>query len=895
MTRRAAPPRLAERLLAATVVDEAWRNSILGDLREEFAVTEKMRGTASARRWYWSQVFLIGTRGVTAGLGRQRSPGALLRSAEIETRAGWGAGLSRDFRHAWRTLGRRPGTSTVVIVTLAVALATNSTSYAILDALVLRPFRFDGVDRIVMVTEHDGTGLADNESASPGDFRDWRHESRAIAQFSAAEWWDANLSGVDTPEQLAGFKVTSEFFEALGSPPILGRAFLRDEETPGSHRRAVLGHALWSRLFASDPAIIGRPIRLDGEPYEVVGVAPPGFAIPLGAQVWAPLAYSSEEWDNRRHRHLIAVGRLADGRSLSDARAELGAIEERLRGEYPETNAKVSHTVVPFNIGMRDPGSGPFVATMQVASVLLLLIACANIANLLLARGGERSQEFAMRLALGASRRRLVWQLMIEAALLTSIAVLVAMPLTWAGLGLTRASIPAAIIRFVPGWDFMTVSPAVFWATAALGALATMVFALLPAWQTVRPDVADTLRHGSRSTTAPRRRQWLRNTLAAAQVAITLALLFGSGLMLTAADGAVSGTFGFDRTNLLVSRVILPERPYADPERRRQFMNGVLDRLRTIPAVSAASMVSNLPYAGSNSFREFWLDGVTLQPGEMRYVDYRRATPEYFATMRIPLLAGRVFNEGDREGMTAVALVSRSVATKYWNDKDPIGRQFRLARDGPPITVVGVVGDVLHDWFQQRRAPKVYRPLAQDAPFSHAFVVRTIGDPMNLAGDLRRAVNALDPDLPLLTLQSMEDQIEEFANGITFLARAVTVVALIALLLAVMGLYSLMAFMVGRRTRELGVRIALGATHRQVIWLTTRQGLRITAAGLVVGAAAAVTIGRLMESTLFGVVSSDVWQLAALAALVAAVSLIASYIPARRTASLDPTVALRAE
>ena len=895
MSDRPTPPRLAERLLAASVSDEACRDSILGDLREEYVVTQQTKGMGSARRWYWSQAFQIGTRGLAARLGRRRSS-ALLRTAEIETRPGWGAGLSRDFRHAWRTLRRRPGTSAVVIVTLALALATNSTSYAILDALVLRPYRFADVDRIVMVVARDAQdALVERESVSAGDFRDWRRESRTITQLSASEWWDANLSGVDTPEQVAGFKVTAEFFDALGSPPVLGRSFVREEETPGNHRRAVLGHALWSRLFGADPGLIGRTIRLDGEPYEVVGVAPPGFAIPMGAQVWAPLAYSSEDWNNRRNHDLMVVGRLGDGMSIGDARAEIDAMAERLRREYPETNASIRNTVVPFNIGMRDAGSGPFVATMQAASILLLLIACANIANLLLARGGERGQEFAMRLALGASRMRLVWQLMIEAGMLAAIAVVLAMPLAWVGLGLTRASIPPAVIRFVPGWAFMTVSPATFWATAALGALATMVFALLPAWQTVRGDVADTLRQGSRATTAPRRRHWLRNMLAAAQVAITLALLFGSGLMLTAADSAVNGAFGFDKSNLLVSRLILPERPYAEPERRRQFMTGVLEQLRTIPAVSSASMVSHLPYAGSNSSREFWLEGVSLQPGEVRYVDYRRITPEYFETMRIPLLAGRLFNEGDRETTTAVALVSRSVATRYWNGEDPIGRQFRITRDGDPITVVGVVGDVLHDWFQQRRAPTVYRPLTQDAPFAHAFVVRTIGAPMNLAGDLRRAVTALDADLPILSTLSMDDLVDERAAGIIFLARSVTVVAMIAVLLAVMGLYSLMAFMVSRRTQELGVRIALGATRWQVIGLTTGQGMRITAAGLLVGVAVAAALGRLMEATLFGVVTSNAWQLALLAAAVAAVSLIASYIPARRTASLDPTVALRAE
>ncbi|MGH9173187.1 MAG: FtsX-like permease family protein, partial [Vicinamibacterales bacterium] len=290
-----------------------------------------------------------------------------------------------------------------------------------------------------------------------------------------------------------------------------------------------------------------------------------------------------------------------------------------------------------------------------------------------------------------------------------------------------------------------------------------------------------------------------------------------------------------------------------------------------------------------------WIDGVTLQPGEVRRVDYRRITPEYFATMRIPLLAGRALNTGDREETQAVALISRSVVTQYWNDADPIGREFRLTQDGPPITVVGVVGDVLHDWFQQRRAPTVYRPLAQEAPFGHAYVVRTVGDPMSIAGDLRRAVAAADADQPIIALESMESLIVQRTAGLTFIARSLSVMALIALLLAVMGLYSLMAFMVSRRTQEFGVRLALGATRWQVIGLTTRQGLRITVAGLIIGSAAAIGLGRVMEAVLYGVVATSAWQLALLVVLTAAVSALASYIPARRTANLDPTVALRAE
>lgn len=395
--------------------------------------------------------------------------------------------------------------------------------------------------------------------------------------------------------------------------------------------------------------------------------------------------------------------------------------------------------------------------------------------------------------------------------------------------------------------------------------------------------------------TAPRQRLWLRNSLAAAQVALTLALLFGSGLILSAADRAVNGAFGFEKRGLLVARLVLPERPYADATRRRQFIEGVLERVRAIPAVSSASMISNLPYGGSNTSREFWIDGVTLQPGEVRRVDYRRATPEYFATMKIPMLSGRSFNDGDRVDSTQVATISRIVADRYFNDPNPLGRQFRLTADGPPIKVIGVAGDILHDWFQQRRAPTVYRPLAQDPPFAHSFVVRTVGNPVSVAGDLRRAVNAIDPDQPIIALETMESLVEERSAGLNFIAKALGVVAVIALVLAVMGLYSLMAYMVSRRTQELGVRMALGATKWQVIGVTSGQGIRITFAGLLLGILAAIGIGRLMESVLFGVVSTSVLQLTLLVILVAAVSLLATYIPAWRTSRLDPTLALRSE
>jgi putative ABC transport system permease protein len=888
------PPRLAERLLGVTIRDDEWRESIVGDLREEFAGMCGRVGVRRARRWYWQQAALIGGRTLLARTRRHRQT-SWVTATDADPGGRW-SGITRDLQYAWRALWRQPGSTMVIVVTLALALATNSTSFALLDAIVLRPFRFPDVHRVVMVVSSDPqAGLLNRESVTRGDFADWRRQTQTIDHLAAAEWWDANLSGIDQPEQIAGFKVTAGFFEALGAIPPIGRAFVADEEIPGAHRRVILGHALWQRLFAGDRNVIGALVRVDGETHEVVGVAPPSFAIPEGAQMWAPLAYSSEEWTDRRNRWLISVGRLREGTTLADARAEIGAIAERQRREFPDTNANVPNTVVTFTEGMQDPGARAFLGLMLAASGLLLLIACANIANLLLARGSERGQEFALRAALGGGRGRLAAQLMVEAALMTTFAVLLALPLAALGLAASRASVSPNIVRFIPGWDYLAVSPTVFAVTTLAGALATTLFALLPALKTVRADVAEALRQGARTVTAGRQRQWLRSTLAATQVALTLTLLFGSLLMLSAVDRALNGVLGFDKNNLLIARVVLPDRPYELAERRRQFIDGVLARMRAVPAVTDAAMVSSLPYAGGNVGRQFWPEGVELRASEVRSVDYRRVTPDYFDAMGIPLLAGRPLHAGDREGTQPVALVSRALVDRYWPDQDAVGRQFRLSSDGPWITVVGVVGDVLHDWFMQRRAPTVYRPAAQDAPFAHALVVRTIGDPHAVAGEMRRAVAAMDSDQPILALATMDAMMRERTSGITMIARMLGGISLIAFVMALMGLYSLMSFIVSQRRQELGVRLALGASRWQILRATTAPGLRVTLAGVVVGTAGAAALGQLMQSLLYNVIVVDFAWLAIVTVVIACVSLLAAYLPARRTADLDPTTALRAE
>lgn len=898
-TRPSAPPPLAERLLSALVPDAGWRDSIIGDLREEFGDLVSATNSAAARRWYWRQSLSIGGRAVTARFGLRRLPRTswlTTAAADNDQRAGWHVGFGRDLRHAFRGLTRRPGTSAVIVVTLALTLAVNSTIFAILDALVLRPYRFPDVDRVVMVmSDSPQQPMPDRESVAAGDFRNWRDQAKHVMHLSAAEWWDANLSGIETPLHVAGYRVTADFFDALGATPVAGRDFVADEETPGRHRRAVIGYALWQRTFGGRPDVIGQTIRLDSEPFEVIGIAPRGFAIPDGAQVWAPLALTPEEWNSRRRGFMNVVGRLADGSTLEQLRAEIGAIVERQRRDHPDTNAGRAVYATDFVTGMADPGSGPFVGTVQVAALLLMLIACANIANLLLARGTERAKEYAMRLALGAARGRLAWQTLLEGSMLAALAIVTAVPIAWALAGATRASIPASIIRFLPGFDNIRLSPALFVALAVGAAVATLLFAVMPSAYAARIGVQDVLRHESRTATGSRQRQWTRSVLAAAQVALTLALLFGSVLALSGLRQAVDGAVGFDKHNLLVGSLVLPERAYAEPERRRQFMTAVLDRMRTIPAVSSAAVMNRLPYGGGNTMCEFWLEGVTRKPGEVETVDCRRISNDALATMRIPLLAGRAFNDGDRQDTQLVAIVSRSLAERYWPGQDPIGRQFKVAADGAQLTVVGLAGDVLHDWFLQRRAPTVYRPLSQEAPYAHWFVVRTVGDPLGVAGDLRRAVAAADPDQPISDLKSMEQLISDRTAGLQFIARALTVVAVIAFALAITGLYSVMAFMASRRTQEIGVRMALGATRWDVIRATCSQAVRIIVVGLLIGGASGVAIGRLMESVLRGGVANNAWALVVLTAVLALVALAASYLPARRAAALNPTTALRAE
>lgn len=884
---------LAERVLDVVIRDAEARESIVGDLREEAARLEKKAGAAKAARWQLRQSLGIAVRYGFVTLFRRKPPVRWISIATLEPEGPWWAGLHRDLMYARRAIVQRPMLSATVVLTLALALAANSTTFSLMDALVLRPYRFAGVDRLIVATNTNiDDAFFDRVNVTAADFREWRERATTVQDWAMYQWWDANLSGVDVPEQVPGFFVSAGFFDLLDAKPVLGRAFLEAETEPGRHQRVVLGHGLWTRRFASDPAIVGKSVRLDGEPYEVVGVAPDGFNTPDGAELWAPIAMTDEQWANRRAENFGIFGRLRDGATLEQARAELTTIVDTQRREFPDANSQRHARVMSFTSGMADPGAGAFIGIWQAAALLLLLIACANIANLLMARGAERSSEYALRLALGASRARIFAQTLLEGLLLALIAIAASMPLLAIGLGLSRASIPASVLRFVPGWAFIRIDLDLFIVTALLGTVAMVVFSVLPALQAIRAQVSDTLRQSGRSLTPGRDRQWLRSALATTQVALALALLFASAMSMTAADKTVNGVLGFDKDNVLVAQLNLPERNYSDPVARRRLITEVTDAMKSIPAATSVGATSIIPAAFNNNSRKFYPEGVELKEPDARWAQFRATTPEFFSALKIPVIRGRLFDDSDRVDGQQVAVVSQALATRYWGDEDPLGKRFKLAVDGPWITVVGVSGNVVHNWFV-RQFDTVYRPITQVAPYSVAFTVRTIGDPAALAGDLRRAVSRVDADQPIASLMPLSTLVEERAAGFVFIARALGVVGLIALVLSVMGIYSLMAFLTSQRTQEIGVRMALGASRWQVVRATTSRALAITGAGAAVGAALALGVGRVMESLLFGLVNIDLLQLAVLVSGLAAVALVAAYVPARRAAKIDPMTALR--
>ena len=798
----------------------------------------------------------------------------------------------KEIQYGCRALVKRPLLTLTVIVTLALGLGANAAIFNLIDRLVLRPYPLDDPDSVVLLSE-TGPGLEfTKESVSPANFYDVRAASRTLENLSAYVWWDANLVDRGNPERLPGFRITSGLFEALGVRPSLGRTFVRDDETYGRHHVVIIGDGLWKRRFAADPSVVGRTVMVDGEPHQIVGVMPPRFAFPDGSQIWAPVAFDPKTPPPRRPRYFTPIGKLRTGSTLEAVQSEMALMAGRLARDYPDTNRDHGIRVYTLTRGMLDEGTGPLLSLWQASAVIVLLIACANIANLLLARSAERRHETGVRIALGASRGRIARESLIESALLALLAVPPALGFAWLSLYAIRISMPANILRFVPGFETLGPDLRLVSFTLGIAALTACVFGLLPALQSAKSSVTETLKEGGRTSTS---RQTLRRAIVILEISIALPLLVAAGLGVLGTERFLTGPQGYDPDRLLTLKLILPDRTYPDVAARRLFAVKAIDALHGISAVQQAALINNMPTSGSNASRTIEIEGhPPADPKNLPAVDFRTNSVEYFQALRIPILRGRDFTIGDREDTQPVVIVSQSMARKFWGNEDPIGGRLR-AGDGPWLTVVGVSGDVIHDWFIRRNTPVMYRPLTQAPSDYLCAVVRTSGDPAVLAPDVRRALLQVDPDQPVFDVMTMRRALHERTIGLQYLAAIMTTFAAIALVLAAVGLYALITYFVAQRRHEIGVRMALGASARDVLRLTVGQALRLTITGTAIGLILSIALGRLMQAGMLGVADLDVRVFAGFAAVLIVTALLAGYLPARRAAAIDPINALRVD
>ncbi|HEX5707633.1 MAG TPA: ABC transporter permease [Pyrinomonadaceae bacterium] len=814
--------------------------------------------------------------------------------------------LSQDLRYALRGLWKSPSFALVSVIVLALGIGANTAIFSVVNAVVLRPLPYKDPETLVAVWETMPGN--DERSVAPGNFADWRIESRAFEQLAAYSSAALNLTSDGDPERLSGAAVTPNFFDTLGVAPALGRA-LTPEDGAREEAVVVLGHGLWQRRFGADARAVGRTLTLDGKPYEVVGVMPQGFAFPERAELWVagqrgsavPPSLSAQfpESDLAASRDIhiySAVGRLRAGVTSDEARAELSAVMGRLADEHPDTNEGLGANVVPLHRQL----VGDVRATLYIllgAVALVLLIACTNVANLLLARATRRERELAIRIALGAGRARLVRQMLTESLLLSlaggALGLLVAL---W-GIDLFVSLSPGDIPRLGEvGLDARLLG------FTLVVSLATGVgFGLLPALQATRLDPQIALREGGAKATEGRRRRRARNLLVVSEIALAQLLLVGAGLLMLSFLRLQAVNPGFDAENVLTARVALPPAKYGDTAKKVAFYDAVLERLRALPGVRSAGLVMNLPLGGSRMNRGFVVEGrPEARADENVTVDYQVVSRDYFETMRIPVRSGRGFTDADTPESPRAALVSESMARKYFPGEDPVGKRIAFGdakRAESWRTIVGVVGDVRHASMDAQPFPGAYTLYGQDKEsWSRvAFVVRTEADPKGLAAAVRREILAVDPQQPVSNIQTMEETLSASIKRPRFVTALLGVLASVALALAVVGIYGLMSYTVTERTHEIGVRMALGAQTRDVLRLIVGEGLWLTVAGVGCGLVGALILTRLMSKLLYGVSATDAATFAAVSLVLATVALVACFIPARRATKVDPMVALRYE
>jgi putative ABC transport system permease protein len=889
------PPRLASRVARWAASRLVWGETACGDLAEEHALLASRRGRLVAASWFWGQAMLL----LASAAGHLAAGAAIACGAFFSIGDRPMTTFVKEARFAIRALRRYPLVTAAIVLTLALGLGVNAAAFSMLDALVFRPFSLPEVDRLAVVSEwsEDNSSPHDpDESVAPANFIAWRRQSRVFESLAAFTWWQVNFSSGDEPERVLGFQVSSDFFPLLKVTPARGR-FIEESDTTG-RKVVVIGYGLWQRRFAARPDIVGQSVKINGEFYSVIGVAPDRFDFPTGSVVWSPIEMTPALLDDRRNRYLTVIGRLAAGRTLADAGAELTVIGDRLRREHAAENARFTPLVQSFTSGMIDPGMDQILGMIQIGALLVLVIGGANIANLLLARGWDRRREIALRLAIGAGRARLLRQLLIESAVLSAIAVPVSLAFAGVSISILKSTMPARILPFVPGWGDMDIDGRLLIVISVAALLASVLFSIFPAWQASKPNVVSTLREGGRSVAGTRAGRVVRSALVIGQMAVAVPLLVATGFTASAARQFALGPQGYDPEGVITMRTVLVDTTHPDADARRRFAEQLIDGAARLPGVVSAATTTFVPSGDSNSTRDLAVDGRADEgPGRRPTAAYRTVSMRYFETMRLPILEGRGFDASDAAGSMPVAVVSQALATRLWPGESAIGRRVKIpeAEDRRWITVVGVAGNIIDDWFSRRNGPMLYMPMPQRPGYVVNLVVRAGGDPASLSSELRGLLKSIDPSQPPVYVMTMKGMLHERTVGLQMIGAMMGVLGVLAVVLAAIGLYSLMAYHVSQRRHEIGVRMALGASQGTVVRHTVRRACWLAMAGIGIGVVPAYLLTGVLRGVLFNVVAVEPEHFVGIIGVLIGIAMAASVVPARQASKVDPAVALRQE
>ncbi|MPZ17892.1 MAG: FtsX-like permease family protein [Luteitalea sp.] len=855
-------------------------------------------------------------RGLTpeeAQLAAKRALGGVDRAKELHRDARsfvWLEDARRDVRYAIRTLARGPVFALAAVLTLAIGIGGSSAVFSLINAVLIRPLPFHEPERLVVIWEDaSDIGFPRNDVA-PANYADWDAQNEVFASVAAVSPWGVTLGGSE-PEKIQARGVTATFFPLLGVTPALGRVFRADEDRPGGPAVTILSHGLWQRRFGGDPTIIGRHLLLDNRPYTVVGVMPSGFQfLESYIGLWVPAAFSPEELTFRDSHYLTVVARLRPGVSLAQAQADVDTIATRIARDHPREARGLRARVLPLSEQLAGDARRPLLLLLTAVGAVLLIV-CANLASLLLARAAARRQEIALRGALGATRSRMIRQLLTETLVLSAIGLVLGLVVARWTFAFLEQLVPPSMTLFTP----VTLDARALGVAVILSLVTGVLFGLAPALQMTRPELSEALKMSGRSTS---RTQRGRSLLVVAEVAMTLVLLVAAGLLVQTLYRLRYADVGVHAEGVVTLRTVLAtvadERAiaaagasfykYADHGRRTAFYDEVLVRVSRLPAVVAAGYTTSVPLEWKGGTTSFAIEGEVSDPAVSYDAAHRQVSTDYFRAIGIPLRHGRSFDAGDTKGAQPVAIINETMARQYWPGDDVVGRRFKVGESnsaGPWLTIVGVVGDVRQMGLAAPVKAEMYLPYQQfdGQPWfaPRDLAVRTVGDPMNLVAAIKHEIHAVDPAQPISNVKTLDEVLDEDVGAQRIGTTLLIAFAAFALLLAVVGIYGVISYFVVQHVPEIGVRIALGAQPRDILLLVAGKGVKLALIGVAVGAAAAVAATRLMSGLLYETSESDpiMIGIGIGGVLLLLMALVASYLPARRATKLDPITALRSE